>query len=491
MGWAKGLGKMKFKEEMDKGNNFVDNFDYLEDLYKNFNTLIDNIDFNKYNNTPSSLSKELGNIKSKINKIEEYINECLVRGTIHEESVFFSLQKVDDLLVDIYILPQSFNFPIKDRVSFENNYQFREKLDNLINKLSNEINLISIYASKYAVIYLNSERLALKAKLKSYGSNIYLFQKNIEEINSKLSINEDEINKIGKIESDINNKLIKFNNDIDKTNKEITEEINHEQVRFINNLTEHSNKLKENLDNLSNRISNDVEENVKKQLSDTKEELDAIKEQSKDYKIRFEKLYELMKGMYGVAGDGKLADYNNKQANVEKASADKLRKDGIRWLSLPIIVTLGFVLHYIITGVELNIEWIITRFLTVSISASLAIYMLKESASHRSKENLYRQRGTQLATIGAYISDFPDEQEKMKLKTSLVNNFYSFHNGKADTSNVPDLNAQIKEIVTISKSLSKIIPTQHQDKSVTITKEDKPQPTPSTRTLEKEQKETK
>ncbi|WP_153029962.1 hypothetical protein [Aliivibrio fischeri] len=483
---------MKFEEEMDNGNNFVDNFDYLEDLYKNFNTLIDNIDFNKYDNTPSSLSKELGNIKSKINKIEEYINECLVRGTIHEESVFFSLQKVDDLLVDIYILPQSFNFPIKDRVSFENNYQFREKLDNLINKLSNEINLILIYASKYAVIYLNSERLALKSKLKSYGANIYLFQKNIDEINSKLSINEDKINKIGKIESDINNKLIKFNNDIDKTNKEITEEINNEQARFINNLTEHGNKLKENLDNLSNRISNDVEENVKKQLSDTKEELDAIKEQSKDYKIRFEKLYELMKGMYGVAGDGKLADYNNKQANIEKASADKLRTIGIRWLTLPIVVTLGFILHYMIAkGVVLNIEWIITRFLTVSISASLAIYMLKESASHRAKENLYRQRGTQLATIGAYIADFPDEQEKMKLKTSLVNNFYSFHNGKADTSNVPDLNAQIKEIVTISKSLSKIIPTQPQDKSVVSTKEEKPQPAPPKNIPEEEQKETK
>lgn len=36
MGRAKGLGKMKFEEEMDNGNNFVDNFDYLEDLYKKF-----------------------------------------------------------------------------------------------------------------------------------------------------------------------------------------------------------------------------------------------------------------------------------------------------------------------------------------------------------------------------------------------------------------------------------------------------------------------
>lgn len=101
-----------------------------------------------------------------------------------------------------------------------------------------------------------------------------------------------------------------------------------------------------------------------------------------------------------------------------------------------------------------ELVWFLKRFLTIVLLSSPAIYLLRESASHRAKEHVYRQRGTQLATIGSYLEDM-DSSERVQVKKELLNNFFTVHDGKADTTNVPDLIRDLKEVVNMSKAASK------------------------------------
>ncbi|PKG37114.1 hypothetical protein [Psychromonas sp. Urea-02u-13] len=114
------------------------------------------------------------------------------------------------------------------------------------------------------------------------------------------------------------------------------------------------------------------------------------------------------------------------------------------------------------TGNSPNLIDFVFRFMTVLLVSSPAIYMLKESAAHRGKENLYRQRGTQLVTISGYLSDLKDEP-KAEVKKQLAKNFFSFHDGKADTSNVPDFIKNMNEAISLAKSITPT--TNHQPAS--------------------------
>lgn len=105
------------------------------------------------------------------------------------------------------------------------------------------------------------------------------------------------------------------------------------------------------------------------------------------------------------------------------------------------------------TDSQLTTQWFLVRFLTITLLTGPFIYLLKESASHRAKENLYRQRGTQLSSIGAYLSEL-DIQERTSLKKELAKNFFSFHDGKTDTQNVPDFLRDMKQLVGIAKSIN-------------------------------------
>ncbi|MFN3019188.1 hypothetical protein ACK1CN_24925 [Vibrio coralliilyticus] len=82
-----------------------------------------------------------------------------------------------------------------------------------------------------------------------------------------------------------------------------------------------------------------------------------------------------------------------------------------------------------------------------------AIYLLKEAAVHRHKENLYRQRGIQLATISPYLEEL-EKDERAAIKKELVSSFFQFHDGKTDTQNVPDFLRDMKEAANIAKVMN-------------------------------------
>lgn len=125
--------------------------------------------------------------------------------------------------------------------------------------------------------------------------------------------------------------------------------------------------------------------------------------------------------------------------------------------SLFILVSIFFIFFEYVKPIDsekikLSMEWFLIRFFTITLITSPGIYLLKESAGHRGKENLYRQRGTQLATIGSYLEALPDEHQH-EIKKDLAKNFFSFHNGKADTSSVPDFINDCKELTSALRGM--------------------------------------
>ncbi|MCR9313670.1 hypothetical protein ACRTEU_00645 [Vibrio alginolyticus] len=98
--------------------------------------------------------------------------------------------------------------------------------------------------------------------------------------------------------------------------------------------------------------------------------------------------------------------------------------------------------------------WFFKRISIVVLLTAPGLYLLKEAANHRAKENLYRQRGVQLASITPYLKEL-EETERNSIKKELVQSFFSFHDGKADTQNVPDFLRDLKETTKIIRSIDR------------------------------------
>lgn len=167
-----------------------------------------------------------------------------------------------------------------------------------------------------------------------------------------------------------------------------------------------------------------------------------------------------IQGILGDISNAHQSNANRIQADKEKATADSLRLFGVLGLILVIFFSLylfnsylGFFGENNTSESQLTAQWFLVRFFTITLLTGPFIYLLKESASHRNKENLYRQRGTQLSSIGAYLSEL-DIQERTLLKKELARNFFSFHDVKADTQNVPDFLRDMKQFVGIARTIN-------------------------------------
>ncbi|MUJ22537.1 hypothetical protein [Aliivibrio fischeri] len=107
------------------------------------------------------------------------------------------------------------------------------------------------------------------------------------------------------------------------------------------------------------------------------------------------------------------------------------------------------------TKVGSEASWFFKRISIILLLTAPGLYLLKEAAGHRAKENLYRQRGIQLAAISPYLSEL-EPNERNAVKKDLVKSFFSFHDGKVDTKNVPDFIRDLKETTKIIRSLENV-----------------------------------
>lgn len=241
------------------------------------------------------------------------------------------------------------------------------------------------------------------------------------------------------------------NKSLRKTTSESTQKIQDAQTEAQTSFSEHVNK---NINDINQRINEKVSS-----YDELKEKLE----------FEFKEKISVIEDQISIVTSGVMADQHIKQANTERNVYWALQFLGFMFMiaaiysgsvffseltniRLPFMPKPDLVIH--IDGAsKTSTDPTILMFMRLSMVILLtapAIYLLKEAAVHRHKENLYRQRGIQLATISPYLEEL-EKSERAAIKKELVSSFFQFHDGKADTNNVPDFLRDVKEAANIAK----------------------------------------
>ncbi|RBW64548.1 hypothetical protein DS893_12710 [Vibrionales bacterium C3R12] len=245
-----------------------------------------------------------------------------------------------------------------------------------------------------------------------------------------------------------------INDSIRKTSTEASQKVQKAQIDAQESF---NTFLNENITSINERIEEKVSEydDLKKTMESTfQEKIDSLEDQ------------------LSIVTSGVMADQHIKQANTERRAYWALQLTGFAFMlaaiyagslffseltnvHIPFLPKPDLVIHIdgaLYSGLNLT-TLLFMRLSMIILLTAPAIYLLKEAAGHRHKENLYRQRGIQLATISPYLEEL-EKEERAAIKKELVKSFFNFHDGKADTQNVPDFLRDMKEAVGIAKSLN-------------------------------------
>ncbi|MDK9755726.1 hypothetical protein KIV40_09870 [Vibrio sp. D173a] len=277
---------------------------------------------------------------------------------------------------------------------------------------------------------------AKKDILKELESKLENFEIKTKDFNNKFKIKEENIHNItqGLIEQIDKNFSSQQRTNLDTVTKQTRASINEIQLSAQKSTDMFHELLDSQIGNINHRIDKEIS-------------------QFESHKLEIQ-------GILGDISNAHQSNSNRIQADKEQVTADYLRLFGVLGLIFVIFFSLylfnsylGFFGESNTSDSQLTAQWFLVRFFTITLLTGPFIYLLKESASHRNKENLYRQRGTQLSSIGAYLSEL-DIQERTLLKKELARNFFSFHDVKADTQNVPDFLRDMKQFVGIARTIN-------------------------------------
>ncbi|CAH7126489.1 hypothetical protein VCHA57P526_20533 [Vibrio chagasii] len=271
--------------------------------------------------------------------------------------------------------------------------------------------------------------------------------KNIEMISSEsqkvlASIKNFELDIKADLESTRDDTLSDFNTTFKQQSTKVESSINELKSK----LTESISKESQTLDSKLNGLNDILEKEIRKEVSVFANQKDKITQ------------------VLGSLSEFRRAKSDIAHADEQKNEANKFRFYGVWMMLLPLFSFIVFFVEvtsgqngtYLSFTFPSDLSGYLLRFLTIVLFSSPSVYLLKESAYHRKQELIYRNRGIQLSSIGAFLDDFEPEH-RTKVKMDLVRTFYSSPDSKIDTSHVPDVMQQIKDVAALSKSLSKIV----------------------------------
>ena len=227
-----------------------------------------------------------------------------------------------------------------------------------------------------------------------------------------------------------------------------TEEIESRIQEKVEKLERENNLVGKNIEDLYEDYSNKISSKTEEVESRIQEEVNKFEQK----RVLFEQLLAEL----GPVTEG---EHAIKQANSEKKYAIILQSAGIFSLFFAVFILFYIFVHisfdsgFTIEFRRLTIEELLVRLMSSVIFLSPSIYLLKESSTHRAKENIYRQKGLHLRSIHAYLSDLPDK-EKATIKYELSKSLFSIHNDQTSTKNVPDFLRDMKEVIGIVRTIN-------------------------------------
>ncbi|MCG9724491.1 hypothetical protein [Vibrio brasiliensis] len=414
--------------------------DTIFDIIKNSNKILSKF----------SSREELLQLTYFVDELKSEVISTMPNRYSFEAVSLMPINILDQLLVELSILRERLDNtdPLRDRII---------SLGNLV---------------RTAILNPLGYKASSKASLSSSGVQDFT--------SSQKSLNNDDIY-IHTFYMQIEDRGKKAISELEKSKTTISKELQRRFDNTLENLKNQEYDLQQSLSrhydhlyNLYNKAHNkalrDTDDKISKTIdsefvSFTEKvnlELESISKKIEKEVSAFNSKRNDMDKLLEKVGLAKDADVTIEQANKEEEAANKLRKYGLFGLCIAIVLLVLFFAEYIGLNFwsdtskslsDLTIPAFAFRFMTVLLVSSPALYLLKESAAHRSKENLYRQRGTQLLTIRGYLADLPDNH-RAEVKQSLAENFFSFHNGKTDVSNVPDFLKNMQDAISLARNIN-------------------------------------
>lgn len=413
-------------------------------------------------NSAKRLKLQLINDEDRLTRSynKKYIDDSeksLISSQIKQLHIIMNyLQRRDNYFIELlynYSLLSSYNSSITLKSIEDIEEQLAIKAANSIKEIQSIYNRISDKLNNTAIINQDHFTNIIKERTNEAGEVIRQLE---DEAINRQEVRTRKIEKsIEQLERNVDTAEAKINESLRENIGELTTRARQVAEKNIENINK---TAKECLSSITTEKDNSLynfQESVQSEVSSVN---DRINTEVSEFENKKKEIIQIL----GDISTAHQSNANRNQADKEKEDADKFRKYGLIGLICVILLSIWLFNDYIhIFGKpdreipklsELGISWFTLRFMTITLLTAPCIYMLKESASHRAKENLYRQRGTQLSSIGAYLDELRPE-ERAQMKKELATNFFSFHDGKADVSNVPDFLKNLGEAVKLANSI--------------------------------------
>ncbi|PMG10380.1 hypothetical protein BCU98_05950 [Vibrio splendidus] len=405
---------------------------------------------------PDNNHKALDELRHDVKELNinllEFIQNHAKLGAIESLDI---CRKVEQTLISIVVWD---SFTLKKEGGVEHigvDKEEYKKLRDTTDQFLYRVRSFYLYLTPRILNSINKQNSDLTSVLHEIRTNYEGLTKQVSETELKnVELVNDESNKaqasIRQFQSEIK----------DSFEKAKTNVLSDFDEKFDNKLTKAEDDIDSMRNNLSSQIIREFD-TLKVKLNLVSETLDKeIRKEVKGFANQKDKLTQVL----GSLSEFRRAKSDIAHADEQKLEANKFRKYGAWLMLLPIFSFILFFVkvdlsdssaHLAFTFPE-DVSGYILRFLTIVLFSSPSVYLLKESAYHRKQELIYRNRGIQLSSIGTFLDDLEPEH-RTKVKMDLVGTFYGAPDSKTDTSHVPDVMQQIKEVAALSKSIGKIV----------------------------------
>ena len=466
----------------DSSNNQPKSLAKLDHILLNFNDLLNEeidelvllIVHNQLKNNANlglnKFKRELHDEQVKLNKTRASLQEIL--NEIHSKQEDLKALESDTeqrVIEKTQRLLEDTQRSIQNRVEDGNEtiratlQSVRDELDIRANRAENQINNLISNAEYKSKIHESDIKELFKIHEKESTNRIEVRIQNAEGIATHLSKQAADAKELyDDITNEQRDSLYTF---IEESKKSLNESIRKTSIDASQRVQKAQTDAQDSFNTFLNENITSINERIESKVS----EYDALKEKMES---TFQDKINALETQLSIVTSGVMADQHIKQANTERKVYWAFQLTGFAFMlaaiyagsvffseltnvKIPFLPKPDLVIH--IDGArDSGVGPMTLMFMRLSMIILLtapALYLLKEAALHRHKENLYRQRGIQLATISPYLEEL-EKEERAMIKKELVNSFFNFHDGKADTQNVPDFLRDMKEAVGIAKSLN-------------------------------------
>jgi hypothetical protein len=384
---------------------------------------------NKYFNTITNVSSSDANVVDVKRKIENLL-----------KYFYTNLEKSDD----IYITPFALAYSSKHLEAMNNhiiNYNSSGNISHLQTAASEAGRAVHYFQtpffSRFASLnknHLDGFKSEVKSSLEKFNNSIAELQKEESNLSEKYKNIEDRYEKSS---ANISSAIDDFNTKFDQSQLQRREEFKS-KVEEIDSLVEDKEQALDEIITAS-------EERLAAAEKSFSDKIERISRDAEEKHLGIKKLYN-------IVGDDSSKGAYHQQANIQKESADVLRRAAMVLMVLAIVLVSFPIFRYLLSDSVGQLNWVdVMQRLSLSTLLLIpAFYAARESGRHRVLERRYRMLELQITTLGPYIELLSDDKKK-DIREGLVKHFFNnppeFDSKSQNSDKLSDSMSELKELL--------------------------------------------